>query len=1223
MSGKVFALILLSALAAALFVWDRQAAYSKEWRYTASTGEVVIDTGETGQIRRWTSGGKVFVNREDALKGPLLLELADGHSARFKASSSHEEKSENGTGLIIKGALHDGQWTLPAQIRYEVSPDAAQIRVSFSASQPKEAAPLISGWNWSLPFALAPRKQVYFRGENGLDWETRYFYQFTARSGELMPQPDRNEWRWFVLDQLGPKAFRLWKAESETTSAITMQEGRNIPPYAQVRDPDHGVTIEYPSLAAAAPRSLRIDASAGATVQVQMWPSSLAPTAADTPGLFGTEHQIILTAAPNEATLFAKRASLNAQYPLSNRPNPEETLHEPTWITSPAAAQDSPQYVTGGCPFAQGEVRDAGEITVSVAGKGVPHQSKILGFWPDGSAKWVLLTFPIDPAKGVAECPPPYVSLRSGKFLPVAIAVAPIATRTTPVAETMPTLSASVTPEGAVEIQNKPFSVTFAKGTQWLSAQLDGRPVLTPTAKSRLAYADYLLDPKSVSPLRHQTDGGNRDRGTLTITKVELEQSGPLRAVVRLEGMTDNKEPTRVILRAVMEAGRPEIHLTHTAEFLFKDPRRTFLTGLGIELPLAGFNLSEATFGNFASPSAKKANENNGASELFQESQFSRLLMVEKDGRRKREAVEGNGGWISASNQDTRFLGLIRNFTESAPKAISVSPERDAVRFEIWPQSAGVMDVRRYSNYPHLIQGETSTGKEDWVQTDYYPNDPFVGESRSHEMLLGFWPAQAAPETQAAAADFQSPPLLYAGWDRYASCGVVLPHSSREEWPKAWETWTDFSTFWLYHRALHNWYGFWDFGDFRHHFQDGYGWLFPPDVTVEALRDPKSPALKSKQFIDYRPENDWAIDNGRWGWSNSEGLPNLFLQQEYLRHGNRVVYFAAEAMARFSRDVVIRHDGKWFGKGTRHGVQHWSDGNHEERQTTSTEFRLHYFLSGDDRTRDVVNKLYDRYYSQSIVTNEAGHSGRWGGLLFHWEMSGDAAEAAQMQSYANAFIGEEGLYLTPSLKFPGPTETAAPSHLNGGSMFFYNYGAMHNLVEYQQMTGNPYLAEAIIKMADKHIQTPILQQVYSADNFSGDQMIFPSVAFAALHAPNPAPYRAFLTQWMQGGGWRRLYQTVSKNPAHWSGDDAFLHGNMPGCLFWNNWAPYVTSALGKDAIWNDKIEAIVEKTEKEGKPTKRAPLSWQTEFDGVEGLSKYLDSQKPWIQQKAKDLNPQ
>lgn len=180
---------------------------------------------------------------------------------------------------------------------------------------------------------------------------------------------------------------------------------------------------------------------------------------------------------------------------------------------------------------------------------------------------------------------------------------------------------------------------------------------------------------------------------------------------------------------------------------------------------------------------------------------------------------------------------------------------------------------------------------------------------------------------------------------------------------------------------MHHWHGFWHFGDLRHYFQGGYGWIATPEDLVGALAGPagkRTSLSERKRVRDYFPPNDWAYDNGRWGWSNTEGLPNLFLLHEYLRHGNRSVYFATEALARHSRDVVTRQEGMWLGRGTRHGVQHWSDGNHDERQTTVTEYRVHHLLSGDARTRDVINHLYREVYSQRPLHAASWHSGRLG-----------------------------------------------------------------------------------------------------------------------------------------------------------------------------------------------------------------------------------------------------
>lgn len=1191
---------------------------SKPWRFSPVTGnELAIDIAKTGQISHWSIGGKTLVDAAPSPASPLCLTLADIETpALFSVTSCEEKKTSHGEiELHLKGTLACDAFALPARLRYEISPDASRIAVALSVSPPLapdgSASASIRSFRWSLPCALTPRKKVYFRGEHGLDWETRYFYQFFSRGTGLASSPDSSEWRWFSLDQLGPASFRLWKSESHSTSPLVMQQGRTIPPYLQVFDSAAGITLEYPMLSNGTPKSLRVDASGGATLEVALWSETLPAGSLHLPGLLDTEHRFLLVGAGSETALTDARSALNARYPDAPPPEAAARLEEPEWLRTDSPPRHAPHYVTGGYPFARGEVADAARIAVAVDGARVPTQAKTLAYWPDGTIKWALLTFPVDEAKAaVAECPAPRVTLRNGKSLALKITAGPETGPNVapPSGGTTTPLVVSHADDGSVSIVNGSFVVTLAPGSAWLAASRDGKSLLRPAPDSRLAYADYRLDPTPPLPFSRTPEGGTPDHGVLSVDKLEVEESGPLRAVVRLEGMVANREPTRVILRVEALAGRPELRVMHTAEFLFSDPRRTFLTGLGLELPLEGFDVEKAQLG--------VSHDGAPGVELFQETSCSRLLRPDWKTADTRRQAAGHGGWVQIAEKegDLRFLGFIRHFRETAPKAVSIAPEGGRVRFELWPRSAGPMDVRRYSNRPHAVQGESVSNDPDWVMNEYYPQEPFLGISRSHEMLFGFWPASSAPPAEAVAADFESPPLLYAGWERYVSTGVILPAASSQEWPRAWEAWTNFARFWHYHRTLHDWSGFWDFGDLRHLFQTGYGWILPPALAAEALRSPLPPATLDKaKRLDYRPPNDWAFDNGRWGWTNTEAIPNLFLQHEYLRHGNRAVYFAAEALARFSRDVVIRHEGRWFGRGTRHGVQHWSDGNHEERQTTSTEYRLHYYLSGDGRTRDVANKLYERHYSRTSLANEAQHSGRWGGLLFHWEMTNAPEEATQLRTYAHSFIAPTGLYLAPPLRFPGPVPNGPPASLNGSSFFFNTFGAMHNLLEYQQMTGDPSLKAALIKMADAALADPEIRNRYAQDNF-GDKIYYPCIAFAALHADNPTPYREFLFQWMQGGGWQRLYQTVTANPAFWSGKNAFLLNNVPGSFFWNNWAPYVTHALGKDTLWDATIAEKYDRYEKEGRPVSQAPLSWQIEFDGIKELAPYLAPHQPWKQ---------
>lgn len=1191
--------ISICALLALSGVVDR-ANGAEGWQFVAGDSRVVIDAQGTGQIVSWVYQGITLVEAGKDIVPPLAIRMSDGSEVVFVAESHQEESDDAGRGLIVRGHLRGETMNLPAEMRYDVSADGREIRVRTGASQPTNPDAMIDLYRWSLPLSLNPRKRVYFKGEHGLEWETRYFYQYLANFSGLLPEPDRNEWRWFSLDQIGPEAFRLWKAESDTTAPLIMQEGKAIPPYMQIFDERGGVTVLYPGLAAGAPQSVKVDASGSARVKVEFWPSFAGPVKAEAAArVFESQHEIVLIAASGEVGLMKERAALNERYPSSTGPNPEDALREPRWVRETPMDATLPQYVTGGYPFPSGAVRDPSLVEVKVAGASVPVQARTLGFWPDGSAKWVLLTFPIDPGQAVDECASPRVSLRNGKFIPVQIQIGSVA------APVVTGLTVQTLPDENKRIVDGDLSIQFCKGTQWLSVRKGEKDLIPKVEERHLAYADYLLDPTRVFPFEAVPSGGKLNPGALSVDKVTVEESGPLRVVVRLEGLTNNEEPTRIIIRAEIEAGRPMIRLTHTAEFLFKDPRRTFLRGMGLELPVPGFDLADASFG------WKTAEVPASGRGLLQASRFSREL-IKDEARTRRQPLSGESGWVTANGEGVRFFGAIRRFAFSAPKAITVDPKKGNVRFEIWPNSVQPMDVRRYSNYPHLGQGEGVLPQHDWVEKEYYPNDPFVGISRTHEVLIGFLPGDNKVSAETLAADFESPPLLYAGWERYADTGVILPSSNREDWPLAWEAWTSFASFWLHHRDLYNWYGFWDFGDFRHHFQSGAGWILPPSFAEEALTGKKSSAEVMKALVfDAAPTTDWAYDNGRWGWGNTEGLPNLFLQNEYLRNGNRAVYFASEAMARFARDVVVRHDGKWLGMGTRHGVQHWSDGNHEERQTTSTEYRLNYFLSGDGRTRDVVDKLYEKYYSKTLVEYEAGHSGRWGGLFFHWEMTGSPQEEAVLRKYAEAFLEPDGLYLRPTVRFPRALREPRPKTPEG-PMFFQYYGALHYLLEYQMITGDKAVKDALLAEAALSLKTPGLREKY-AKHILADDLHINLLAFAAQHAEDPEPYREALRTALQDSGWEMLYQTVSSNPKHWSGDSAFLRGYIPGCIFWANWAPYLTKSLGTDSVATPEILSKIKGYDLGGMGHQCLRTSWQSEFDPLPGVSKVLDPQKPWM----------
>ena len=123
------------------------------------------------------------------------------------------------------------------------------------------------------------------------------------------------------------------------------------------------------------------------------------------------------------------------------------------------------------------------------------------------------------------------------------------------------------------------------------------------------------------------------------------------------------------------------------------------------------------------------------------------------------------------------------------------------------------------------------------------------------------------------------------------------------------------------------WYGFWDHGDVQH--------------TYDSYR------------------HAWRYDVGGFAWDNSELSTDMWLWLYFLHTGRADVFKMAEAMTRHTGEVDVYHSGKFKGFGTRHGVQHYSDSSKQLRISNVLYRRIYYFLTGDERTGDLIAELQD------------------------------------------------------------------------------------------------------------------------------------------------------------------------------------------------------------------------------------------------------------------------
>lgn len=103
----------------------------------------------------------------------------------------------------------------------------------------------------------------------------------------------------------------------------------------------------------------------------------------------------------------------------------------------------------------------------------------------------------------------------------------------------------------------------------------------------------------------------------------------------------------------------------------------------------------------------------------------------------------------------------------------------------------------------------------------------------------------------------------------------------------------------------------------------------------------------------------WRYDIGGFAWDNTECASDLWLWLCFLRSGRADHFRLAEAMTRHTGDVDMYHLGRFDGLGSRHNVRHWGCGAKEVRISQALTKRPHHYLTTDERTGDVMREVVD------------------------------------------------------------------------------------------------------------------------------------------------------------------------------------------------------------------------------------------------------------------------
>ncbi|MGW3803591.1 exo-rhamnogalacturonan lyase family protein [Streptomyces clavifer] len=708
-----------------------------------------------------------------------------------------------------------------------------------------------------------------------------------------------------------------------------------------------------------------------------------------------------------------------------------------TWLES--AGLGAAPGSTLGVPWPKGQYTDNQTFALATEdGRDVPVQTWPIGYWPDGSLKWT------------AHAVGPEVTAE--KFA---------LTAGTPAA-----------PRNKVGATRSGGTITVSTGVITVRLGTNGSALVKTVTRGSTEIAGngrlVLLRQNEIE----DGDQGNEkyERFESVIDEAAIEQDGPVRAVVRIDGKhrKGSRSWMPFSVRFYFYAGADSFRMVHTITYDGTQepgkPSGDFIRGLGVRFTVpmrdAAYDrhiriggdgtglLREAVKGitglrrdpGAAVREAQFAGQKLPDPGTWDQRVTTRLKYIPQwgdytlsqlsaDGFGLRKRTKKGHGWIPAGG-GRRASGFgyvggptggfsfgLRDFWEKHPAQLDI---RDAhtdsaeVTLWLWSPEARPMDLRFYHDG---MDQDTHADQLEGLNITYEDYEPGFGTpygiARTSELL--FWANEStpAPDVLAQQVDaVRTPPQLAAPPRQLVEAkvfGGLFAEPDRSTAAKSKiEDHLDFLfTYYKDQVEMRRWYGFWDYGDIMH--------------TYDPTR------------------HQWCYDVGGYAWDNSELSPDLWLWYAYMRSGRADIYRFAEAMTRHTGEVDVYHLGEWAGLGTRHGVQHYADSAKQQRIANTTYRRMFYFLTADERVGDLmhanvdsdetflaldpIRKIRTEPYTPDRHALSIGFGTDWSGLvsawLTEWERRGPKWEKARdrvlstMETIAaqpNGFVQGTGLY---------------------------------------------------------------------------------------------------------------------------------------------------------------------------------------------------------------------
>lgn len=617
--------------------------------------------------------------------------------------------------------------------------------------------------------------------------------------------------------------------------------------------------------------------------------------------------------------------------------------------------QKTPELIRGttwGVPWNQGELKEKERFRLSdSSGNVAPLQSWPLAFWPDGSVKWSAHAAGKE-MESFGELFLEKTEEEEGGAIQVS--------------ET----------NGNILVTTGAIAVRFLKEGQVIFDEMRiGDRIVAQNATSRLIIQDQ--------PDTDMEQDTHKTVLTGKIIRTSLEQTGPVRTVVKVEGIHSNGQINLFpfILRFYLYSGSETIKVVHT--FLYDaDENSIFIKGLGLSFGVPfheeethnrhvrfsgerGGVFSEAVKGltglrrdpGEEVKNAQLQGRRTPSIDAFSEAIRKGLPYIPAFGDYTLAQLNAKGfdirkrtkpgfSWLDAATGQrsggTAYLGSpsgglalsLRNFWQSYPGQMDIRNAGSAkgeLTAWFWAPLAPAMDLRFY----HDGMGQDTYEKQwEGLEITYEDYEPGYGSphgvARTSELYVTAFEQTPSNESLAALADFaQKPPFLtvspaYLFEKQVFGGNWSLPKRDDPVLAEMEDNLDQIFTFYKREVETRSWYGFWNYGDVMHGYDED--------------------------------RHTWKYDVGGFAWDNSELSTDLWLWYYYLRTGRSDVFRLAEAMCRHTGEVDVYHLGRFAPLGSRHNVMHWGCSAKQLRISTAMNRRFYYYLTADERTGDLLKE---------------------------------------------------------------------------------------------------------------------------------------------------------------------------------------------------------------------------------------------------------------------------